>query len=261
MSIKKFFCSIVLPVILLSLPAVCSAIEALDLEHLLAQKQKITVIDIRSQELFKAGHIHGAINISANIIDRKQLPPLGQVIVCGDGFNTVQTMKAVEVLNSKKGISADFLEGGFAAWNSLNLRVSVRQGAVREQLNYVSYQELVMVAAENNDIVLVDVRRRNQSQAVEHDIRGEREDLSVLASRFPGIEIIGPGHLSLSLFNKSGNFAYVIIDSCDGAAEKFSRQLNRAGIRRNYILTGGELALQREGRSETRTMTFGQGLE
>ena len=260
MSMKNLFSTLALAVVLLQFPFSCLAVEAPELERMLAQKQKVTIIDIRNHELFKAGHIQGAINISANIIENKKLPPLGLVIVCGDGFNTGQTMKAVEALNDKKGISVDFLEGGFAAWNSLDLPVAVRQGARREQLNYVSFQELNRVAADNRDLVLVDVRRKSRAKDGENS-GSETAELTDLAGLFPGMEIMGPGNLSLSLFHENGDRAYVIVDNGDGAAEKLSRRLNRAGIRRNYILTGGELALRRRGRSGSRTMIYGQAVE
>src|SRR4030043_401175 len=86
-----------------------------------AHGEQVTIIDIRALELYREGHIPGAINMPATIISKKKLPPLGTVVVYGDGIRTDLTNGAAEALNAMSGIEAVMLDGGFSAWESLNL--------------------------------------------------------------------------------------------------------------------------------------------
>ena len=76
-------------------PQAALGIEAGALKELLDQGEKVTIIDIRSLKLYTENHIRGSINIPAGIIARKPLPPIGRVVVCGDGLRIDITLKAV----------------------------------------------------------------------------------------------------------------------------------------------------------------------
>ena len=56
------------------------------LKEMLDQGEKVTIIDVRHTALYAAGHIPGAINIPSSIIAMKRFPPLGDVVVYGDGI-------------------------------------------------------------------------------------------------------------------------------------------------------------------------------
>lgn len=248
------------------LPGACLAVDAQTLKEMLDHGEKVTVIDIRSQELYRAGHIRDAIHIPAGIIARKPLPPIGRVVVCGDGIRNDITQKAVEALNAKAGIEAEMLEGGFSAWNARNFPKFQRPGIRKEQCRYITYQEFQKARATNRNLVLVDVRRLQEKQRkIEQDksIPGA-EDFSDLSEKFPGLEVIRldrkglvGGHngenVSIAAFSKEQKAVYVIIDSGDGTAEKMAHRLYGAGIRQVVVLVGGERTLRREGMPGSRT--------
>ena len=253
------------------------AIEVEALKDMLDQGEKVTIIDIRSQELFVEGHIRSAINIPAAIIGRKPLPPLGKVVVCGDGIRRDITLKAVETLNTREGIQAELLEGGFAAWQGLSFPSTRNPGVKMVQFRYITYADLKKALAGNGDMVLVDIRhlRNRKRQAGKDKQKADEEDLSDLSEKFPGIEIIIPEcnifrsgtegpDISIAAFSGSERNGqkqvFVLVDSGDGKAEKVARRLHSAGIRQVAILIGGEKILQRKGQSGSQTQVSGDSL-
>src|SRR5882724_3803566 len=94
-----------------------------DLQRELAASDKPTIIDLRQTSFFEADHIPGAINIPATLCPVKNLPPLGKVVVYGDGLGprgSADFQKGVTALSQKPGITVDILSGGYAAWQSAN---------------------------------------------------------------------------------------------------------------------------------------------
>ena len=257
--------------VLAVLPDVGLGITVEAFKGMLDHGDEVTIIDIRPRVSYTEGHIPGAINIPAGIIARKLLPPIGRVIVCGDGIDKGEALEAVRTLNEKAGIQADLLEGGFAAWEALNLPSTKRRGVKRERFRYITYQELKKASANNRDIVLVDIR---SSGEVERHTASELPALSVeglsdLSEKFPGVEIVTLDRRDLGSDSKAGdisiaaltgikasrhNRVYVLIDRGDGKAEKVARRLHAAGIKQVVILVGGERILQREGRSGLKTI-------
>jgi rhodanese-related sulfurtransferase len=110
---------LVVTVLLITL-ATSWAVTPRQLNKMMAQGDKVTIIDVRSTGMYRQGHIQGAINIPASVIAKKRLPPIGKVVVCGDGVREDLSRQAVEALNRKRGIEAEMLQGGFAAWEALN---------------------------------------------------------------------------------------------------------------------------------------------
>ena len=165
------------------LPGVCLGITAGALKGMMDKGEKITIVDIRSLESFREGHIYGAINIPAGIIARKPLPPIGRVIVCGDDFHRDTILKSVDDLTAKTGIQAEMLEGGFAAWEALKLPRTRKRGLESEHFHYITYQQLKNASAINHDIVLVDLRSSSEE---------EKQDLS----ETPAVSIEGLTSLS-----------------------------------------------------------------
>ena len=77
-----------------AVPTASFAITAQDLKQALDANEKLTIVDIRARAQFSKVHIPGAINIPAAIVSKKRLPPLGNVIVYGDGILTHKTKKS-----------------------------------------------------------------------------------------------------------------------------------------------------------------------
>jgi rhodanese-related sulfurtransferase len=243
----------------------CLGLDAAALSAMLDQGDKVTVIDIRSQKLYMQSHIRDAINIPAGIIARKPLPPIGSVVVCGDGIRQDITLKAVAALNLKTGIQAEHLEGGFAAWQTLNLPSTQSSGMKTERLRYITYEELRRASAGNPAMVLVDLRRQHTKKRKTGQNRSpdDNRNLSDLSEMFPELEVItldrrnsdsDPQSKDISIaalsgLSKSGpNGVYVLIDEGDGKSEKVARRLHGSGLKQVVILVGGERILQREGR-------------
>lgn len=229
-----------------------------ELKEMLARGEKVTIIDIRHSGLYTQGHIPGAINIPSSIMALKRLPPIGDVVVCGDGIRTDLAMEAVDELNNKPGIKAEMLEGGFAAWEALNLSTTQEPGLGKQRFQYVTYQDLEKAAVSNPDMVLVDLRTRGLN---EDSAPGSPEDLTDLSAKFPNRPIIRPERRRGSdgeqwdvssgiLRGRRGSqhrYQYVIIDNGDGQGEKVAQRLFAAGVKRVVILTGGEQILRRDG--------------
>ena len=227
------------------------AITVAGLQAQLAKGEKPTVIDIRSPERFAQGHIPGAINVPASLWPHKRLPPLGRVVVCGEGLGR-NDAAAAAALGAKPGITAEILEGGFAAWESAHAPDTRKQGLSAEALNYVSYAELK--AASANDVVLVDLRR---PAAPVHAVSSApsattNQPLTDLAQEFPGARRVQLGRVgTIANANPGGGSGtpplLVLIDSGDGSAQAIARRLKASGVRRYAILAGGELTLARHG--------------
>lgn len=240
----------------------------LELKGMLERGEPVTVIDIRTTAAYAEGHIQGAINVPAEVLKMKRLPPLGAAVVCGDGIRTDLAVAAVEELNTRNGITAERLEGGLPAWDALNLTTTHRKGLGRRLVRYLNREELEKAVAGNPDLVLVDLRvswekardgkRQQGVGSAGPPMEGALTDID---DRFPGKRIIKPirlqqgdsarwdfsSHIRSQERRGRHQQLYVLIDNGDGASETAARQLAAAGIKRVAILVGGERALSPEG--------------
>ncbi len=248
-------------------PGVCLGITAGALKGMMDRGEKITIVDIRSLESFREGHIYGAINIPAGIIARKPLPPIGRVIVCGNDLHRDTILKSVDDLTAKTGIQAEMLEGGFAAWEALKLPRTRKRGLKSEHFHYITYQQLKNASAINHDIVLVDLRSSSEEekQVSSEMTSNSIQELTDLPDKFPGLKVITPSNKDgkfssavLSGIVQSGNSRiHILIDMGDGKAEKTARRLKAAGRNQVSILTGGERTLQMDGQPVTKILETG----
>ncbi|OXY81357.1 rhodanese-like domain-containing protein [Oceanimonas doudoroffii] len=96
---------------------------------MLINKQNAAVVDIRSAEEFRKGHIAGAVNVpnaqlkanNLNLIEKYKDKPL--VLVCESGMTTGSAGR----LLSKAGFAqVHTLRGGMTDWRSQNLPVTKR---------------------------------------------------------------------------------------------------------------------------------------
>jgi rhodanese-related sulfurtransferase len=214
---------------------------------------KVTVIDVRTPTLFTRAHIPGAINIPASLCPQKTLPPLGNVVVYGEGLGRDNSEIAAAALAAKPGLKVDVLEGGFAAWESATALTTLPGGMQPEALNYITYAEVQ--AAKPGDTLLVDLRRQAATafQTLgQGSARVDQPPLTDLAREFPGLRSTrAPLNSSrpLSLASSAAPPLMVLIDDGDGAAAAMARTLRAGGVQRYAILMGGEMILARHGQA------------
>lgn len=234
------------------------ALTAAELRGLLERREAVTVIDVRGARDYAQGHLPGALHLPAELAAQKRLPPLGRVVVVGDGVRGDEARRALAALNAKPGIRAELLEGGFPAWEGEGGASTRSPGLAAEQPRFLSYQELQAVAADTPDLVLVDLRRGTGP-------------LTALESRFPGVPSHRPEPVtadaggedmaisSLVEGSRPAKKLLVLVDdgAGDGTAEAVARRLKAAGVGRVAILAGGEDSLRRAGRTGVGTVRTG----
>ena len=227
------------------------AISPADIQKRLSAGQTITLIDVRSTDLFKQGHIPNALSIPASLVPLKALPPLGQVVVYDDGLGPDTAAAAASALNRKPGITAQVLEGGFAAWQSAKAPTTASRGMQREEFPMITYDGLKRTPAK--DVVLVDLRNPAASAGSTPQAKVIPQPLTDLQSEFPGTRVTrSPADsavLSKTLSADAGKPPLlVLVDNGDGvAARAMSRTLKANGVKRFVILAGGEQILARKG--------------
>ena len=89
-------------------------ISAEDLLALVEGKEKVTLIDVRTREEFKGGHIPGSVSIPLDMLASTAVKAGGRVVVyCASGMRSLNGRAALE----SKGIRDVFdLKGGLRAW-------------------------------------------------------------------------------------------------------------------------------------------------
>jgi len=227
-----------------------AGVTAADLQKQLAGGAKITVIDVRSPELYSQAHVPGAINIPASLCPLKNLPPLGKVVVYGDdlGREAVTMVEdAAAALGKKPGITVEVLQGGFAAWESAQALTTRASGMKSETFNYITYAELK--AASPAEVVLVDLRKppAPARASLAAGATAASQPLTDLSLEFPGMRLAKSVPEKSSLAQSGAPALVILIDSTDGAAQEAARALKAGGVRRYAILAGGELILARHG--------------
>jgi len=89
-----------------------------DVKARLDTRDKFTLIDVREESEYAAGHAVGAIHISKGVIERdieKLVPDPATPIVlyCGGGFRSALAADAIQRMGYSNVISMD---GGWTAW-------------------------------------------------------------------------------------------------------------------------------------------------
>jgi rhodanese-related sulfurtransferase len=230
------------------------AISPAQVRQLLGSGEKITFMDVRMNTLFQSGHIPGAINVPAQLVPEKQLPPLGHVIVYDDGIRP-DAAAAAAALNQKSGINAEVLDGGYAAWEMAQSATTKAAGMEAEKTPLITYAELQK--AQGPDVVLVDLRKTAPSSAKALSLNSNEKSatppLTDLQAEFPKARV---SHSPFAASGGGATFAksvaitpplLVLIDSGDGSAQAMARSLKANGITRFAILAGGEKILSVHG--------------
>jgi len=233
-----------------------------ELQQRMADGASVTIIDVRPNELFRNGHIEGAINIPASLLPAKTLPALGQVVVCAEGLGRDKVEDSVSCLNKKTGIQAEALEGGFAAWETARGGNTRTMGLQPESLVHITYDQLK--TAKMTEVVLVDLRRASPAvrQSVNSSTNASEAPLTDLGKEFPGARI-SPSPFSIPATRQSNVTGresaplLVLIDTGNGTAEDTARSLKANGYHRVVILAGGERTLERQGQPGLQRMGLG----
>ncbi len=230
----------------LGFQSTANAISPQGLELEISSGQKITIIDIRANVIYRKSHIQNAINIPVSIIERKNLPRLGRVVVYGEGIDVSLLEQAVASLNAKPGIQAEPLDGGFAAWSARNNVVQRETGLSVRHTKTLSYQALQKMADRYDVLLLVDLRMGTQQDS--------------LANHFPNLRVFDPidtiqddvsdpdvNSYILETIPRGNQEVLILIDDGNGLSDKVAAKLHAAGVKRLAILVGGQRALRTRG--------------
>lgn len=90
-----------------------------ELKALMAHKEMLTIIDVRSPEEFAVGHVEGAINIPADHLQShaSQLAPGGTIVtVCN--FGGQRSCGAADLLQASGFADVRPLSGGVKGWQA-----------------------------------------------------------------------------------------------------------------------------------------------
>ena len=230
-------------------------VSALSIDDYLARlesgEQKLTLIDVRNPALYSQSHIPNAINIPSFAIATKRLPRLGNVVVYGDGVDITVTKKSVELLNAKPGISAEMLDGGYAAWSSGQTVMQGKRGLELNSVHYLTFQKLEEITATDASVVLVDMRTQ--------------KDKTSLKSLFADTRIINASSMAergiISLIQSNSparnEKLFVLIDDGDDSGVRIASQLHAASMKRVAVLVGGEISLKTRGEMSEAVQVFG----
>lgn len=103
-------------------------LEPLSREELMARVEQglVTVIDVRPEAEFVAGHLPGAVNVPPDELEKrlKMLDTEQEVVAYCRGPHCIYSFDAVEKLRSK-GVKASRLEEGFPEWKSAGYPVEL----------------------------------------------------------------------------------------------------------------------------------------
>ena len=215
-----------------------------ELQQRIERGDKLTIIDVRSPELYAKSHIPGAINIPASLVAAKRLPALGEVVICGEGLgrDTAATTRALAELNRKPGIRAVSLDGGFSSWDAAQKTTTAERGMKREELVFMTYDQL---KRSEEKLVLVDLRGARRADGAKSAAVPE---LSDLRREFPRFAVIKDPFTPPVKAAGAVEPVLVLIDRNDGTAEETARKLRSQGRKRVVVLAGGEEIIARQGR-------------
>lgn len=219
------------------------------LDSLFKSGTKVTVVDLRSTEDYQRSHIPGAINLPQQLVAGKRLPPLGRVIAYCDGLGSTYAAGCVAALNTKPGIQAEPLEGGYAAWKSFTNVTADTRRVTPDQPKTITYQELQATGGEG--VVLVDVRKPQAVAAAGKP----RVNLGEFRQRHlpKAATVSNPAQRLRTLKEPGRGFRrapslFVVIDDDHQSAQQTAERIRAMGYERVVVLAGGEDILRREGR-------------
>jgi rhodanese-related sulfurtransferase len=95
----------------------------LDVQHRLEQGEVFTLVDVREESEYAAGHLPGAVHIGKGVIERDieaKIPDPATPIVlyCGGGFRSALAADAIQRMGYTNVVSMD---GGWSGWVNAGL--------------------------------------------------------------------------------------------------------------------------------------------
>jgi rhodanese-related sulfurtransferase len=217
------------------------------------------LVDVRRAHDYDAAHIPNAANIPARLLGSRKLPPIGEVIVYGDGFGRVDMDEVLRQLAAKPGIQPVLLEGGFAAWASRSGVTTAESGLQPARETAVTYQNMVVSAGRGT--VIYDLRKQRGQTGRSDDLK-DRFPEARIGEGAPGARVGGGGGnrgAAAGARPASGNpllrdnphasgELIVLVDDDHTTAEQVARRLRASGHERVAVLAGGDLIMRHEGR-------------
>jgi len=227
------------------------------------------VVDIRSRANFVAGRIPGSVHIATAGLENRSVPPFGDVVLVWDGLDRAAAEQALLAFNGKPGIDAELLNGGYPGWLDAGGRGGGAAGLRPAEIPGLTWQQLMQMASDP-DLVLVDLRHSDgtgeavatasltdlatllpEARVIE-PLAFERTEMRQKFESARGLDRQGlrersvPRWLKGQGMNRDG--LYVLIDSGDGRlSEQVARRLSVRGMKRVFVLLGGERALRAGG--------------
>lgn len=235
------------------------------------------LIDVRSSSAYQAGHIPNAINLPLSVMESRALPPLGEVILYGDGLGHLDMEQARELMQQKPDIACRVLEGGYAAWQTRSGVTTGEKGLQRDRAAVITYEDLMKNRGEG--LVIYDLRKP-QPTTGGASLAASSDEGDGLRAKLPEARLASgsplallkstsappQGGASLASFSGASGGAdsanpllrentmatdelIVLVDDDNQTATDLARQLRAGGFQRVVVLAGGDLILKFEGRS------------
>lgn len=250
---------------------------AIDFETLTEEMERgeiVHLVDIRTAALFQEGHIPGAMNLPLAGIERRRMPALGRVVVYGDGLGRYSGDEGARLLEQKSGISADYLEGGYAAWQSSGGATTEAAGVKELRSPYLTYEQVSQSGGRG--LTLVDLSGSDSAGPV-FGLRstGESAPRVDLADHFPAARITASVEQALGGVASSGKPSIatragspsgspgsagpvVLIDDGSGRADELARKLRGSGYHNVVVLAGGMDIIRLRGREGSSRLSGGE---
>ena len=231
--------------------ATSGAITAAELKSALDAGEKLTVIDLRSNELYRAGHIPGAINIYHGVIEQRSLPRIGRVVAYCDGLGSTYAPACIAALNAKPGIEAEMLEGGFASWETLSAEMTTA-GNLRPYRGPDVIDYKTLVGTGGRGVVVVDVCKGTSGRTT-----GWEGGLPAFCrAKLSGANLTRNPARFVEKHGGSVPLLVVVDDDENNVdAMREAKRLRAGGYRRVVVLAGGVEAIRREGRGGLRRVS------
>ncbi len=246
-------------VLCLSGQSLAQTITVDELAEQISAGQTPFIIDLRRSHEFERSHIPGAVNIPISMLASKRLPPLGEVVVYGDGFGRVDEKKALTLLEDKNGIEPAYLLGGYAGWETHSGITTNTRGLSHASIGTITYQTLK--ESEGEGVIFYDLRKGvnragPKEELLEHFPRarlGKGSPYSLLRgrSREAGKSQqsgSAQGNPWLRAKKMVTDSLIVLVDDDHESAEKVAQRMKAGGFNRVAVLLGGDLILQHGGR-------------
>jgi rhodanese-related sulfurtransferase len=234
--------------------AAAERVSAAQLADELESSETPTLVDVRKARDYERGHIPGAINLDLRDLRVRNLPPLGSVVVYGDGLGLQTGKEAAQIIAERTDWDVRVLAGGYTGWQTARGRTTEASGLHTEDFNRATYNQLL--EADLSEAVLVDLGASGENgeggaSPVAFDdgaVADFARQLGVPRTRRDPFDLI-PGGSGASPASSGPGPALILVDANDGGAREAARRLRVRGYHRVLILIGGDEAVRFKGKT------------